>query len=194
MPAESITRVPASQRRSAYATLTIAFSADPIMRWLYPEAELFMAEFPGLLEVYGGKSFAAQAAWRAGSSSAVSLWLPPRVDVDGEAFVDYMIRTVAADKHDELLSVVEQMGERHPPEPVWYLALLGVDAALQGQGLGAQLMTHDLKIVDHDHLPAYLDSSNPSNVPFYERHGFEVVGEARAGGAPPIVSMLRPAR
>lgn len=29
------------------------------------------------------------------------------------------------------------------------------------------------------HLPAYLDSPNPRNVSFYERHGFVVTGEAR---------------
>ena len=39
-----------------------------------------------------------------------------------------------------------------------------------------------------------MDSTNPRNVSFYERQGFEVTGEWRDGGAPPIVSMLRGAR
>ena len=105
-----------------------------------------------------------------------------------------MIDTVAPDKHDDLVSVVTQMDAAHPLVPIWYLAILGVDLALQGHGLGAVLMAHVLETVDGDHVPAYLDSSNPRNVPFYERHGFTVVGEARAGTAPPVISMLRPAR
>ena len=194
MPVEPITRIPASERRSADATLTIAFSGDPIMRWLYPEAGDYLAKFPGFVEAYSGKALAARTAWRLGPSSAVALWLPPQVDVDGEAFVGYMLETVAPDKHDDLMSVATQMDALHPPVPLWYVALLGVDAALQGMGLGAQLLKHGLETVDRDHLPAYLDSSNPRNVTFYERHGFEVVGESRAGAAPPIISMLRPPR
>ena len=55
-------------------------------------------------------------------------------------------------------------------------------------------MTPCLEIVDRDHLPAYLDSTNPRNVPFYQRHGFEVTGRWQAGDSPPIISMLRGAR
>ena len=55
-------------------------------------------------------------------------------------------------------------------------------------------MKHCLTIVDEDHLPVYLDSPNPRNISFYERHGFEVTGQAQAGACPPVVSMLRAAR
>jgi len=86
------------------------------------------------------------------------------------------------------------MDEAHPKFPHWYLPWFGVDAAVQGRGLGGELMKHCLTVVDKDHLPAYLDSPNPRNVSFYERHGFVVTGEAQAGTCPPIVSMLRAAR
>ncbi len=49
----------------------------------------------------------------------------------------------------------------------------------QGTRLGSRLMTPSLEIVDREHLPAYLDSTNPRNMPFYERHGFEVTGSGR---------------
>jgi hypothetical protein len=55
-------------------------------------------------------------------------------------------------------------------------------------------MTPCLEIVDRAHLPAYLDSTNPRNIPFYERHGFQVTGQRQAGGCPPIISMLREPR
>ena len=48
-----------------------------------------------------------------------------------------------------------------------------------------------LSIVDASHLPAYLETPNPRTIPFYERHGFEVVGEARAGACPPVAFMAR---
>jgi hypothetical protein len=41
---------------------------------------------------------------------------------------------------------------------------------------------------------AWWDTPNPRTIPFYERHGFEVTTVARAGGCPPVTSMLRPAQ
>ena len=43
-------------------------------------------------------------------------------------------------------------------------------------------------------LPAYLESSNPANVPLYQRHGFEVLGEIQVGSSPPVFPMYRPPR
>ena len=76
----------------------------------------------------------------------------------------------------------------------WYLPWFAVDAALQGRGLGNQLMKPCLQIVDASHLPAYLETPNPRTIPFYQRHGFEVTGEAQAGTCPPITFMLRASR
>ena len=56
------------------------------------------------------------------------------------------------------------------------------------------LMRHALAACDRDRLPAYLESSNPANIPLYERHGFERLGAIRAGESPTVVPMLRPAR
>ena len=45
---------------------------------------------------------------------------------------------------------------------------------------------------DAEGMPAYLESSNVRNVPFYGRHGFEVTGEIDLGkGAPTVTAMWR---
>jgi ribosomal protein S18 acetylase RimI-like enzyme len=95
--------------------------------------------------------------------------------------------------HDDLFAVLGQMAKAHPSYPYWYLPWFGVDASRQGSGLGGQLLANCLAVVDAAHLPAYLESTNPRNVPFYERHGFEVTGTAQAGSSPSIVLMARPA-
>ena len=88
--------------------------------------------------------------------------------------------------------LMEQMASYHPREPHWYLPLIGVDPAHQGEGLGGALLRHAAHVCDRDGVPAYLESSNLRNVPFYERHGFEVLGAIQAGSSPTIVPMLRP--
>jgi ribosomal protein S18 acetylase RimI-like enzyme len=86
------------------------------------------------------------------------------------------------------------MGKYHPQEPHWYLPLIGVDPAHQGKGFGSALLGHALEICDRDHLPAYLESSNPLNIPLYRRHGFELLDTLQVGSSPPVFPMLRPAR
>jgi hypothetical protein len=44
---------------------------------------------------------------------------------------------------------------------------------------------------DRDGVLAYLDSSNPRNIPLYLRHGFEIVGRVQSGNSPVITPMLR---
>ena len=82
----------------------------------------------------------------------------------------------------------------HPREPHWYLPFIGVDPSQQGKGYGSALMKHTLDACDRDHAAAYLESSNPKNVPLYERHGFELLGTIQAGTSPPIFPMLRKPR
>jgi GNAT superfamily N-acetyltransferase len=64
----------------------------------------------------------------------------------------------------------------------------------QGQGHGSALLRHALERCDRDHLPAYLDATNPRNISLYERHGFERLGRIQVGTSPPLVPMLRKAR
>lgn len=115
------------------------------------------------------------------------------VESDEEAVVGVLNETVRQEKHADLFSTLEQMTLAHPTHPHWYLPWLAVTPALQGQGLGGQLLEHGLAIVDADRLPAFLETPNPRTVPLYERHGFGVIATAQAGDCPPMTSMLRPA-
>ncbi|WP_373696803.1 GNAT family N-acetyltransferase [Microvirga yunnanensis] len=78
-----------------------------------------------------------------------------------------------------------------PDEPHWYLPLIGVNPAQQGKGYGSALLKHALRLCDEDGTLAYLESSNPKNIPLYQRHGFQVLGTIQVGNSPPITPMLR---
>ena len=183
--------IPKTEEAKAYRTLVSAFTDDPVERWLYPELSEYLAHFPRFLAAFGGRAFDEQTVWRLGECSAVALWLPPGAQPDGDAITSVLTETASPDKHDDTFAVLEQMDVAHPTYPHWYLPWFGVDPALQGKGLGGELMDHCLGIVDTSHLPAYLETPNPRNLSFYKRHGFEVVGVAQAGECPPITFMLR---
>ena len=78
-------RVGADERDRVFATLVLAFAADPVERWLYPDAQQYLTCFPEFLEAFGSKAFDEHTVWALNDLSAVALWMPPGVDPDGEA-------------------------------------------------------------------------------------------------------------
>jgi GNAT superfamily N-acetyltransferase len=90
------------------------------------------------------------------------------------------------------LRILNLMESVHPHEPHWYLATIGTAVELQGKGVGGALMRPVLTHCDATGLPCYLESSKERNVPFYRRHGFDVVREVRLpDDGPPIWTMWR---
>jgi GNAT superfamily N-acetyltransferase len=190
----SSTRAGVGERDRAIATVVAAFAEDPVERWLYPDQRDYENSFPRFVAAFGGVAFAHDTVRHLDGFAAVAFWLPPGAEPDGEAILRVFTETVSPAKHEELFEVGGQMDAAHPSFPHWYLPWLAVEPGRQGQGLGARLLGEGLAAVDTDHEPAYLETPNPRTVPFYERHGFEVVGEAQAGTCPPVTLMLRPAR
>jgi GNAT superfamily N-acetyltransferase len=69
---------------------------------------------------------------------------------------------------------------------------LGTAVEQQGKGVGGALMRPVLDHCDAEGIPCYLESSKERNIPFYRRHGFEVVEEVPLpGDGPSLWTMWR---
>jgi GNAT superfamily N-acetyltransferase len=191
---ESIVTLTELDAERAMAVLTLAFSSDPASRWTWPEPHRYLATFPDFARAFGGAAFAHGTAYGVGSLAGVALWLPPDVHPDQEALTSLIESTVDQGLLGRIFATFEQMSAYHPTEPHWYLPLIGIDPVQQGRGYGSRLLAHGLAQCDRDGALAYLESTNPANIPLYERHGFEVLGAVQSAGSPPIVPMLRRAR
>ena len=101
---------------------------------------------------------------------------------------------IDAERQGQVFAVMEQVGAGHPEDLHWYLPAMGVDPRVQGKGYGAALLNKSLSACDTSCRLAYLESTNPINVPFYQRHGFEVIGEIQIDGSPVLTRMLREGR
>jgi GNAT superfamily N-acetyltransferase len=194
MPLATVKTLTTADTAPAIDTIVLAFAADPMTRWTWPDAHQYLATMPRLARAFGGRAFAHGGAFGCADYAAVALWLPPGVHPDEEALNEVVLGTVPASNRASAVALFEQMARYHPSGPHWYLPLIGVDPAHQGQGLGAALMIHALAQADRDRLPAYLESTNPRNISLYRRHGFEALGRIQVGTSPPLVPMLRPAR
>lgn len=78
------------------------------------------------------------------------------------------------------------------PHPSWYLNAIGVEPSAQRGGVGSALINHMLRRVDDDALPAFLDTSAPDNLGYYERFGFRVTAESTLPNGIPLWGMTRP--
>ena len=141
-----------------------------------------------------GRAFEHGAAYRSEDYKAAALWLPPGVGPDEDALGAVMQEGVATELQGEVFAVLEQVGASHPPVAHWYLPAIGVEPILQGKGYGSALLARGIEVCDGAHVAAYLEATNPANIPLYKRFGFNVVGEIQAGSSPPITPMLRAAR
>ncbi len=106
----------------------------------------------------------------------------------------HILSSVAVERAEEFLTVIAASNVNQPDEPHWYLAGIAVDPYYQGKGYGLQLMEHALKMIDQEHLPVYLESSNPANISLYQRLGFKICESYKLGGRPIYTPMIRPAQ
>ena len=178
-------------RAKTFATLLSAFRADPVERWLYPDDHDYDEFFPAFLGAFGGGAFAHDTVWQLDDFAAVALWLAPGAEPDADEIVRVLMTTVDEARHGDTMAALEQMDAAHPRDPHWYLPWFGVEARVQGSGLGGMLMAECLRAVDETRLPAYLETPNPRTISFYERYGFRVTGSSHTADCPVITFMLR---
>ena len=172
-------------------TVVLAFTADPMARWTWPHPHQYLSALPRMVRALGGLAFSHGSAFCTEEYAGAALWLPPGVHPDIKELDAVIESTVASSLASETAAVFEQMAKYHPTEPHWFLPLIGVDPARQGEGHGGAMMAYALARCDRDHAPAYLESSNPRNIAFYRRHGFEPLGTVQVGSSPTVVPMLR---
>jgi ribosomal protein S18 acetylase RimI-like enzyme len=194
LAAPAIKTATTTDEERVIGTVVLAFVADPITRWVYPDARQYLTAFPEVIKAFGGRAFEHGTAHYAEGYAGAALWLPPGVSIDEEGMGEVLQSTVPERDQEAVIGVLEQMGSYHPAEPHWYLPLIGVEPRWQGKGLGSALLQHALATADRDGKLAYLESSNPANIPLYQKHGFEVTGEIQSGTSPTIWPMVRTPR
>lgn len=182
--------------------LARAFREDPVMSWLQPDPGRRAAALPGFFSAIARHHFLAGGGVEIALSDtgvgAAALWDPPghwgQHPREQIAMLPAVVRSFRG-RLGIARALSEEMKAAHPEEPHWYLAMIGSDTAVRGGGFGNALLRSRLDRCDAEGAPAYLESSNPDNIPYYLRFGFEVTGEiAMPGGGPALWPMWRQPR
>jgi GNAT superfamily N-acetyltransferase len=176
------------------AVLGRAYADDPVWSWVYPQpdrtrrlARMFRSLLRAMQDrgatVLTDEARRGAAVWQRSSARSLGALGSARVAAA-------MVASGARVRRGQ--AVMRAIEQRHPREPHWYLAVLGTDPAHWGKGVGSALVRHVLDDPARGDGPAYLETETAANVPFYERHGFRVVGELDVpGGGPHLWLMWR---
>ena len=182
-------------------TLARAFEDDPVFAYLLPKnasrRRRLRICFGALLRRDGLPPGAVDIALVNGRIAGAAIWRPPdRLQLGSiqlAAVPGYLAcfqrEFRRAGRFAGVCVREHPRAERH-----WYLQFIGTEPALHGQGVGAALLRSRLARLDEEGSAAYLESSNPANMPIYEHFGYEATGLLDLPqDAPPVMRMWRPA-
>jgi len=195
-------RATASDRAQVTNTLASAFAHDPMFQWVVGvDADVSVESklrifFDAMAKLALRRDDHLVFTTDDGAGAAV--WLPPNgwkmSTAETLRALPAMVRAFNT-KTPRMIGAFDAVEKVHPASEHYFLEAIGTKADTQGQGVGTAVITPMLERCDVEGMPAYLESSNQQNVPFYRRHGFEVTGEIEVGkGAPPVTAMWREPR
>ena len=197
-PGPAVRRATAADVPALAGTLARAFRDDPVFRWLFPLGHSREARNAAFFEVeLRHLHLRHNEVWTADEGASAALWDPPgrwKVPLTTLARVGPSLIRLLGPRTPIGLLGLNRVEARHPPTPHWYLAILGTDPDRQGRGLASAALAPVLARCDAEGTPAYLETATPENVPFYERHGFAVTGDATLPRGPLLWLMTRPPR
>ena len=161
--------------------LARAFADDPMVRWFALQDARREERARRLFEWYLRDAVPHGITMTTPSRDGVAIWCPPDrwcMPLWRQAILlPTILRITGAANAPSRIAGVDLLARKHPRRPHYYLAVVGVEPELQGQGIGSTLLRPVLDLCDRTGAPAYLENTKEANLPLYERLGFRVTEE-----------------
>lgn len=180
-------------------TVATAFFDDPVWSWAFPDPTRRFDQYTVWWRFWVDAGLRNASVWVTAGCEAAAIWTPPGVaelSDDDEARLDPLLRGLLGARADDVLEGIARFDALHPrDEPHWYLGIVATHTDHRGAGIGVALLQENLARIDDQHMPAYLESSNPANLDRYRRLGFDDREEfSLPAGGPVVTTMWRNAR
>jgi ribosomal protein S18 acetylase RimI-like enzyme len=179
----------------ASLVLASAFHHDPAWRWILPRDRQRGRALPWLFRKALAATLAGGHVDTTDDLGGVALWIPPGAQAAVSAAAQRSVLLVplrlrgAYGRFREYTQWNYDVQRRAHPGPALFLSGLGVDASMQGRGIGGALLAAG--IARHPEVPTVLLTNSRQNVGFYERRGFDVVLDEPLPSGLPTWAMVR---
>lgn len=178
-----------TQVEAAAHVLGRAFHNDPLMVHVMPNEEKRKRLLPVLFRIIVHYCLRYGIVYTAPSLDGLACCQPPgqsitvgRLALASLAGVPVQLGLTGLQRFLHASKYMDSAHKQAAPGAHWYIWALGIDPERQGHGLGSQLLQMVLQQAEKQRLPCYLDTQNPRNVPFYQKHGFRQVSETMITG------------
>ncbi|MGZ8734391.1 MAG: GNAT family N-acetyltransferase [Acidimicrobiia bacterium] len=198
----TVDRLPRREIRDTTKVLARSFDDSPLMRHCIPNdrrrpsilRSFFRASIRNALPF--DNVFVARDGDRV---LGAAVWLPPGCYPPSnlrqlrQLTGTIMLGPLAPRAVQPSLRYLRAAEKAHPKASHWYLAVLGVDPAFQGRGLGGRLLRPVLERADAEEMPVYLETDKERNLAFYARFRFGLVDTLHPDGdaGPPEWTLWR---
>ena len=189
MNTPKIVKSSAADLEPVKAVLTLGFSSDALLRWVFPDPSSYLKCFDVWMEEFSKIAFENNIVYSEENLFGSSLWHPPGVEFDNSV-LESTFEYIPEDRVEVVIKFFEEF-EKYHPDDAWYLPFIAVDPSHQRKGIGSFLLKEALKMIDEKGDRAYLEASNESNKALYERHGFVEIGRVQFEDSPPAFPMIR---
>lgn len=172
-----------------------AFFDDPAVHWWFPEVALRERQLRWVYAFY--TRLKSEACVRDRDGPAAAIWYPPGHPPVHTTWAELKAGLLTAPfslgwgatARGLSLDAAIQRRLKFVQQPCWYLDTLAVHPQAQGQGKGSALLRHGLARAEG--RAVYLFTVNGKDLPFYERHGFETVGQSPVVDGGPVAWDMR---
>jgi ribosomal protein S18 acetylase RimI-like enzyme len=172
-----------------------AFFPDPMMEWIFPDPEMRPAALAAWLGLFAeGYLLTGRVdVFRFDEIQAVAMWRMPGAKVEfpkAPSVAGLLTALIGRARTEQIRSALSTIASLTPSQPFAYLHFLAVDVHRLRHGFGREVVSPGLTVADRSGLGAHLETTNPSNIPFYRSIGFEVSGHHKLGSDGPEVWAL----
>jgi GNAT superfamily N-acetyltransferase len=180
------------------ACLASAFFDDPLWgHWTFPDEQTRARDLVTFMRFWAATAVRDPWVRMTGGCESVAVWHPPgepELTPEQQAALEPLLDEWFGARAADLRALFDQFDECHPQDrPHFYLSWWATHRDHAGHGFGARLMRENLAEIDAQAMPAYLESTNPVNLPRYEALGFVPVSRFGPRGGPVITTMWREA-
>jgi ribosomal protein S18 acetylase RimI-like enzyme len=180
--AASIRQAASGDLEGIVELLADAYADDPFFRWMVPDD----GGWPAFARDYFGfvvaRALPAEETLVAAELDGTAVWTPPGFQLLGAGDLG-RAQGLLTDHLGERarLALAGLLGaRRHEPEQEHAtLIYIAVRSDRQGLGIAGELIRQTLGELDEAGVGAYLVSTNPRNLGFYERAGFRTLAEVQ---------------